>query len=149
MSDTIRCLCAKCQAFTEHTIPGGKCLVCDAPIPTGEDIGRMGDVPRETKLDADLAAKLADLSERYCTPEEEKLLDEIEPVPMPPGSVEKILARVKLEEQQRALHLVLAFHRGGAWTDEDRALWREITGGDEATTKSMCDHIRKVLDLQD
>jgi len=26
------------MAFTEHTIPGGKCTVCDAPLPTGEDM---------------------------------------------------------------------------------------------------------------
>ena len=41
--DTIRCLCAKCAAFTEHTIPGGKCTVCAASLPTGEDIAEMGD----------------------------------------------------------------------------------------------------------
>lgn len=41
MTDTIRCLCAKCRAFTEHTIPGGKCTVCDAGIPTGKDIASM------------------------------------------------------------------------------------------------------------
>lgn len=39
--DTIRCLCAKCRAFTEHTIPGGKCTVCSADLPTREDIAGM------------------------------------------------------------------------------------------------------------
>lgn len=46
-----------------------------------------------------------------------------------------------------ALRLVLLFHRGGQWTDEDGQEWERITkGGNDATTKAMCDHIRKVLD---
>lgn len=47
-AETIRCLCAKCRAFTDHTIPDGKCTVCNAPIPTEEAIASMADVPRET-----------------------------------------------------------------------------------------------------
>ncbi len=44
-----------------------------------------------------------------------------------------------------ALKLALMFHRGGIWSAENVAEWRRITGSDEATTKVMCDHIRKVL----
>lgn len=108
-AETIRCLCAKCQAFTEHTIPGGKCTVCDAPMPTGENIARMGDVPRETVLDDALANKLADLSERYCTPEDEREADAIEPVPLSPGFVDKVMARIqpdRLRELVSAARLI-------------------------------------------
>lgn len=41
LDDTIRCLCAKCKKFTDHTVPGGKCLVCDAALPTAKEISEM------------------------------------------------------------------------------------------------------------
>jgi hypothetical protein len=49
------------------------------------------------------------------------------------------------EAMAAALKLVLRFHSGRPWTNDDRAKWRELTGSDEATTKVMCDHIRKVI----
>lgn len=45
----------------------------------------------------------------------------------------------------KALELVLLFYTGGPWDDKAKALWLSITGNEEATTKSMCDYIRKVL----
>jgi hypothetical protein len=44
-----------------------------------------------------------------------------------------------------AFRAVLMFHDPGEWTAERRAEWKRITGSDEATTKVLCDHIRKVL----
>ncbi len=48
-----------------------------------------------------------------------------------------------------ALELPLMFHAGGAWTADMRRRWKEITGdiagGQEATTKIMCDAIRAAL----
>ncbi len=40
---------------------------------------------------------------------------------------------------------VLLFHRGGPWTEEDRAAWLALTGSDEATTRTLCDLARRVL----
>jgi hypothetical protein len=40
---------------------------------------------------------------------------------------------------------VLMFHRGGPWTNTDRATWRGLTGRDEATTKVLCDLARRGL----
>lgn len=50
--------------------------------------------------------------------------------------------RDRLEE---ALCLVLEFHNPAPWTAERRLMWKTITGSDDASTKAMCDHIRKVL----
>lgn len=47
-----------------------------------------------------------------------------------------------LEKLARA---VLLFFRGGPWTDEDRAAWREYTGQDEATSKTLGDFARSLL----
>ena len=49
------------------------------------------------------------------------------------------------ESLRDALDAVLMFHSGGPWTDEKRLKWRHIVGTDEATTKQLCDHIRRVL----
>lgn len=187
MTDTIRCLCAKCQAFTEHTIPGGKCTVCDAALPTAAEIG-----------DHELSKKLAGLSvafpanraTRHVCPECDhdkfkRIGDGLECSTCgtyfnppargkSPGTKAEIdipthaepwiadgywiidqnqrqVAGVKiierLYEQQKALHLVLAFNRSGAWTPADRALWTSIAGRDESTVRVLCEHIRTVLGL--
>ena len=41
---------------------------------------------------------------------------------------------------------VLLFHRGGPWTPEDRAAWKELTGSDEATTRTLCDLARQAAE---
>lgn len=43
------------------------------------------------------------------------------------------------------LSLVLLFHRGGWWTQDDIGEWLRITGKTDATTKVMCDTIRAAL----
>jgi hypothetical protein len=50
-----------------------------------------------------------------------------------------------LAEARRALELPLIFHSGGYWSSELRSRWSEITGTEEATTKIMCDTIRRAL----
>ena len=42
----------------------------------------------------------------------------------------------------RLARAVLLFHRGGPWTDADRAAWLGLTGEHEATTKVLCDLAR-------
>ena len=49
------------------------------------------------------------------------------------------------QQLRDALRLPLLFHKGGEWKAEDKELWFDITKSTEATTKVMCDHIRKVL----
>jgi hypothetical protein len=46
-----------------------------------------------------------------------------------------------------SLRLVLLFHEGVPWTPGRRAEWLEIAGTEEATTKTLCDHIRAALAL--
>ena len=52
-------------------------------------------------------------------------------------------------QQFRQLHDVaeatLLFHRGGAWEPTDAMKWAELTGAKEATSKTLCDAIRKAL----
>ncbi len=43
------------------------------------------------------------------------------------------------------LMLPLLFHGGGMWDEKRRAEWLRITGTTEATTKVMCDHLRRAL----
>lgn len=46
---------------------------------------------------------------------------------------------------ETALRAVLLFHSASTWDDEKRTVWRSMTGAEEATTKSLCDAIRKVI----
>jgi hypothetical protein len=46
----------------------------------------------------------------------------------------------------RLARAVLLFHRGGPWSEADRATWRKLTGEDEATTKVLCDLARRVAE---
>ncbi len=45
----------------------------------------------------------------------------------------------------QALFLVIVFHQGGEWNDKKREFWKRLTGDDDATTKSLCSHIRVVI----
>jgi hypothetical protein len=47
--------------------------------------------------------------------------------------------------RERLARAVLLFHRGGPWTDNDRALWLALTEQAEATTHVLCDVAREVL----
>ena len=51
----------------------------------------------------------------------------------------------QVERMRDALNLVLLFHGGGEWGVEARAQWRAVTGGDDATTRALCDHIRQTI----
>ena len=53
-----------------------------------------------------------------------------------------------IQSLEDALQLPLLFHRG-EWTNIQRTEWASITDSGEATTKVMCDHIRKVMDRQE
>lgn len=39
----------------------------------------------------------------------------------------------------------LLFHSGGPWDAKRRDEWRRLTGSDEATTKVLCDTIRRII----
>jgi len=45
---------------------------------------------------------------------------------------------------EKLARAVLLFHRGGPWTEADRATWLELTGSDEATTVTLCDLARRI-----
>jgi hypothetical protein len=49
------------------------------------------------------------------------------------------------DRMRAALNLVLTFYGAPYWDPDLRSDWKEATGSDEATTKVLCDHIRKVL----
>lgn len=68
--------------------------------------------------------------------------------PMPDHVIGEALVhelRVELNDARCALEAVLLFHSGGDWTDEKRERWLELTGNDFATTRSLCDFIRRVV----
>jgi hypothetical protein len=44
-----------------------------------------------------------------------------------------------------ALYLPLLFHSPSPWDECKITEWQRITGTREATTRVLCDHIRKVL----
>jgi hypothetical protein len=48
-------------------------------------------------------------------------------------------------DQGTVLAAVLLFHAGGEWDNERRALWKQLTGRDEATTRALCDAVREVV----
>jgi hypothetical protein len=48
-------------------------------------------------------------------------------------------------EYETALRAVLLFHSGCAWTPDVRSEWKELTGFDEASTKTLCDTVRAAL----
>ncbi len=44
-----------------------------------------------------------------------------------------------------ALEAVLLFHSANPWTPEKRARWATLTGEAEATTRALCDAVRRAL----
>lgn len=52
----------------------------------------------------------------------------------------------EFRERQFALKATLLFHSGAPWDKERSSKWFQLTKSYEATTKVLCDHIRKVLD---
>jgi hypothetical protein len=49
----------------------------------------------------------------------------------------------RTREMERALEAVLLFYSGGGWGPESQAMWLELTGTDDATTKNLCNFVRK------
>jgi hypothetical protein len=43
-----------------------------------------------------------------------------------------------MNEAERLARATLLFHRGGMWTEQDRATWRTLTGSEHATTVTLC-----------
>jgi hypothetical protein len=51
---------------------------------------------------------------------------------------------------EKLARAVLLFHRGdGEWTAWDREVWKELTGSDDATTRTLCDLARKVRAVEE
>jgi len=48
-------------------------------------------------------------------------------------------------ERHLALEATLLFHSGQPWDKAKSSRWTQLTKSYEATTKALCDHIRKVL----
>jgi hypothetical protein len=46
---------------------------------------------------------------------------------------------------ERLARAVLLFDRGGAWTADNMAEWKVVTGSSEVTSKVLCDVAREVL----
>ncbi len=44
-----------------------------------------------------------------------------------------------------ALEAVLLFHSASPWTPEKQARWAKLTGEQEATTRALCDAVRRAL----
>lgn len=53
-------------------------------------------------------------------------------------------AIAKVPEMEAALEAVLIFHHSG-WNDIARQRWRRLTDSTEATTKILCDTVRRAL----
>lgn len=51
-----------------------------------------------------------------------------------------------IDDLQTGCQLTLDFHSGRLWTDEQAKLWEEKTGTREATTKTLCDTIRRLME---
>ena len=49
-----------------------------------------------------------------------------------------------IKELEGALELPILFYSASPWDDAKKFRWKQITGSEEANTKVMCDHIRKV-----
>jgi hypothetical protein len=64
---------------------------------------------------------------------------------MDKGSVYGQTCSCVSERMALALEAVLMFHAGGDWDDSKRLRWREITGTEDASTRELCNHVRRVL----
>lgn len=58
------------------------------------------------------------------------------------GNAALIVASPGLKDAAR---LTLMFHAGGPWDGERAAEWTRLTGHKDATTKILCDFIRKAI----
>lgn len=58
-----------------------------------------------------------------------------------------VLRETQVESVKKALSAVLLFHSGSPWDEEKSLEWFRLTGAYEATTKMLCDAVRRVLTL--
>jgi len=72
--------------------------------------------------------------------------ERIEPQDVQCSECSEGILQEQKDEQRQALEAVLLFYSQPPWDTVKRERWLEITGTDEATTKVLCDHIRKILD---
>jgi len=54
-----------------------------------------------------------------------------------------------IQRLREALQAVLLFYTVGDWSATKQEMWLAITGSSEATTRVLCDHIRRVLAITD
>ena len=47
---------------------------------------------------------------------------------------------------ERLARAVLLFHRGGRWNGQDRCEWVMLTDSEDATSKTLCDLARRLLE---
>lgn len=50
-----------------------------------------------------------------------------------------------MTDLERLACAILLFHRGGPWTWDDHAQWRALTGSPLASTRTLCNLAREVL----
>lgn len=56
---------------------------------------------------------------------------------------------VNISDAEKLARAVLLWFDPGAWGDRNRDVWRELTGTDDATTKTLCDLARKVRSAEE
>lgn len=66
------------------------------------------------------------------------------PCPLVPELSDADLS-ARAQAMRGALEVVLLFHAADGWTEEKRVRWRELTGSSEATTRVLCDTVRRAL----
>lgn len=54
-----------------------------------------------------------------------------------------------LSDAEKLARAVLLFFRGGRWTAWDTEMWRELTGTDNATTRTLGEMARRVRDREE
>ncbi len=63
---------------------------------------------------------------------------------------EQLAEAVKQRDALKAAcEATLLFYRNGSWDGNKQAQWKDLTGEEEATTKSLCDAVRNALALCD
>ena len=50
----------------------------------------------------------------------------------------------EISDAEKLARAVLLFYRDGPWTTCDRETWEQLTGSDDATTRTLCDLARRV-----
>lgn len=120
-----------------------------------EEISTVWKVPPEIMATKQARLLLSSLEVQSSTPRSEKMhsfckqmraeLDKIDGVSRSEMEGTKASRSAYDKSMLQALFLVIVFHQGGEWNDKKREFWKRLTGDDDATTKSLCTHIRVVI----